>query len=138
MDQAVVITILILLMVTVLFVLASVNSKRISTTKKNEITKKLIELSMSIQSNESAVRRDAIIKLDNLLAKALQYYYKNSNLCGDNLKRAKNLFKKKEYNELWEVHKIRNEIVHNDYEVDIEEAQEMYNTYKFSISRILG
>ena len=32
------------------------------------------------------VRRDAIIKLDNLLSKALQVYFKNTSSCGDNLK----------------------------------------------------
>lgn len=137
MDNSVVITIVILFLVIVLFVLVSLSNNRITEGRKKKILKRLPEIQAFILNPEGAVRRDAVIKLDNLLSKALQYYFKNTNLCGENLKLASKIFKKKEYNDLWEVHKIRNQIVHDDYEVSEEEAKRLYEVYKMSIFKIL-
>ncbi|HOV34488.1 MAG TPA: hypothetical protein PLS56_00650 [Candidatus Dojkabacteria bacterium] len=137
METTLILTILILILIAILFVVVYLNQKTISKAKAKQILTKLNDLQMDIMSNESSVRRDAVIKLDNLLAKSLQYYYNNSLPCGDNLKKAKNIFKKKEYNDIWEVHKIRNNIVHNDYDIPQEEARKVYNTYKLSIIKII-
>lgn len=88
-------------------------------------------------SEDLARRRDTIIKLDNILSKSLQYRLSNSGLCGDNLKLIKKRFKKNEYERLWEVHKIRNKIVHDDLDITESEAQEAYKIYNMSIHRIL-
>ena len=37
-----------------------------------------------------------------------------------------------------EAHKIRNNIVHNDYDIDQDEALETFNTYNLSIRKILN
>ncbi len=137
MNNTLLITIFILILITILFILVSINQKKVSKIRTKKILKRLEELNMGVVSNELSIRRDSIIKLDNLLSKSLQYYYNNSLLCGDNLKNAKNIFKKKEYNNLWEAHKVRNKIVHDDYEVSAEEAKVVYNTYKISILKIL-
>lgn len=137
MNDTLLITIFILILIAILFILVSINQKKISKARTKKILKKLEELNTGVLSEDPSVRRDAIIKLDNLLSKALQYYYNNNLLCGDNLKNAKNIFKKKEYNNLWEAHKIRNRIVHDDYEIKTEEAKLVYNTYKISILKIL-
>lgn len=137
MNDTLLITIFILILITILFILVSINQKKVSKIRTKKILKRLEELNMGVVSNELSIRRDSIIKLDNLLSKSLQYYYNNSLLCGDNLKNAKNIFKKKEYNNLWEAHKVRNKIVHDDYEVSAEEAKVVYNTYKISILKIL-
>ena len=130
-------TIVILLLIVVLFLAVSFANKKIDTSRKVEILNKLKELEIHIQSLDSSVRRDSVIKLDNLLAKSLQYYFNNTNTCGDNLKKSSSIFKRKELDELWSVHKIRNDIVHNDYDIDQEEAINVFNIYKFSINKIL-
>jgi len=137
MDNSVVITIVILFLVVVLFVLVSLSSNRISDGRKKKVLVRLEELRAFAHSTEPAIRRDSVIKLDNLLAKALQYYFNNVNLCGDNLKLANKIFKKKDYNSLWEAHKVRNKIVHDDYDITEEEAKRMYEVYKMSILKIL-
>ncbi len=130
-------TILILILIAVLFVVVYLNQKSISKTKSKQILTKLNDLQIDVISDESSVRRDAVIKLDNLLSKSLQYHYSNTLSCGDNLKKAKNIFRKKEYNDIWEAHKVRNNIVHNDYDIPPEEARRVYNTYKLSIIKII-
>ena len=137
MDNSVIFTIIILLLLVVLFVAVSLGNKKVSLARRKKILVRLEQLRLTSASPESSVRRDSIIKLDNLLSKALQYYFKNSNLCGENLKLASKIFKKKEYNDLWEVHKIRNRIVHDDYDIGEQEAKDAYNIYKMSILKIL-
>ncbi|NMC08769.1 hypothetical protein GYA44_00350 [Candidatus Microgenomates bacterium] len=137
MDNSVIITIVILFLVTVLFVFVSLNNNRISQGRKKKLLVKLEELRAFAYSNEPAIRRDAVIKLDNLLAKALQYYFNNTNLCGENLKLANKIFKKKDYNTLWDAHKTRNMIVHDDYDISEEESKQIYEIYKMSIIKII-
>lgn len=137
METTIIMTSLIVLMVILLFIMVSFANKKKDVVKKQEIFNRLGDLELGVQSMEGSVRRDTIVKLDNLLSKAFQYYYNNSNLCGDNLKKAKNIFKRKGYDDLWNVHKIRNNIVHDDYEIDTQEAVRIYNIYKFSIKKIL-
>jgi hypothetical protein len=88
-------------------------------------------------SDDLARRRDTVIKLDNILSKALQYRLSNTKLCGDNLKLISKKFKRSEYDKLWEVHKLRNRIVHDDLDVTENEAQGAYKIYNMSIYRIL-
>ncbi|MBP8979077.1 hypothetical protein KBG23_01180 [Candidatus Dojkabacteria bacterium] len=137
MEPTVIITVTIIALIAVLFVVVSFSSKKIDKSKKESIYKRLKELELGMNSLDSSVRRDTVVKLDNLLSKSLQIYFGNKGLCGDNLKKANFLFKKKEYNDIWEAHKIRNKVVHDDYEVDASEGIELYNTYKLSIERIL-
>ena len=137
MTEPLILTISILVVISVLFLLAALNSKSVSRSKKANIYSKLGDLKGLVESDEGAIRRDTYVKLDNLLSKALQYRYSNNKSCGENLKTAKKIFRAKEYQEIWDVHKIRNKIVHNDLEVSKEEAIYGYKIYKMSISKIL-
>ena len=137
MDKALIITILILICVAILFVLANQNQKKEKQKAISRMLNSLEALKAGAASDDLARRRDTIIKLDNILAKSLQYRLSNSSLCGDNLKLIKNRFKKNEYEKLWEVHKIRNKIVHDDLDITESEAQEAYKIYNMSIHRIL-
>ncbi len=137
MDNQTVITIIILLLISVLFLTAYLNSKRIPIKKKEKIYEKLEELNTQIKSSDDYARRDAVIKLDNLLGKALNIRHSNSNSCGDNLKISKRVFEKKLFQQLWDVHKIRNQIVHDDREISELEAQDIYKIYKLGIKQTL-
>jgi len=137
MDNQTVITIIILLLVALLFLIAYINSKKIPVKKKEDILSKLSELENQIKSPDDYARRDAVIKLDNLLAKSLNIRYSNDKQCGDNLKISKKLFDKKLYQQLWDVHKLRNDIVHSDEDVPSVQAEEIYRIYKLGIKHVL-
>ena len=137
MDNSILLTITIVALIVVLVVMARYNSKRVPLQKKSKLLKKLDDLREQSESDEMYARRDAIIKLDNLLSKSLQIRYSNESSCGDNLKSAKNLFRKDYYQEIWDVHKLRNEIVHKDADVSYDSAQQAYKIYKMAITKIL-
>lgn len=137
MDTPLVLSIVILLLIVVLFMLVSINNKKIDKQKRKKIIQEAYDLKNAINSEQLAVRRDAIIKLDNLLSKSLQLYFNNDLSCGENLKKANKLFKKRAYNSLWDVHKLRNKIVHDDYAVSKDEAKRSHEVYKSSIIKIL-
>lgn len=130
-------TAIILLLIGVLFFLVYLAQKNISRGKAKKLLQRLEQLQVGALSSEMSVRRDTVIKLDNLLSKSLQYYFSNTDMCGDNLKLAKKIFRRNEYNDLWEVHKIRNKIVHDDYDISAEDSKKVYNIYKSAILKIL-
>lgn len=137
MDTPLILSTIILVLIIVLFLLVSLNKRKIDSSKKAKILKEAYALKKGVNSEELAIRRDSIIKLDNLLSKSLQLYYKNDSSCGENLKIASSLFKKRAYNSLWDAHKLRNKIVHDDYDVSKQEAVRAHEVYKNSIIRIL-
>lgn len=137
MDSSLILPITILLLIALLFLMVSLNKKKISSTKKKTILADLYELKEGASSKELAIRRDTIIKLDNLLSRSLQLYFKNKSSCGDNLKNVNKMFRKKKYNEIWDVHKMRNKIVHDDYDVSEFETKSAFEVYKFAILKIL-
>lgn len=130
-------TAIILLLIGVLFFLVYLAQKNISRGKAKKLLQRLEQLQAGALSSEISVRRDTVIKLDNLLSKSLQYYFSNTDMCGDNLKLAKKIFRRNEYNDLWEVHKIRNKIVHDDHDISAEDSKKVYNIYRSAILKIL-
>jgi hypothetical protein len=137
MDNSLLLPIIIIFLIVVLFILVSLNSRKIDVMKKKKIVENLLMLNQGSKDEDIAVRRDTIIKLDNLLSKSLQLYFNNNALCGDNLKSANKIFKRRAYDSLWEVHKLRNKIVHDDYAPSIEQSKHAFEVYKMSIIKIL-
>jgi ABC-type transporter MlaC component len=137
MSDPLILTIIILFMISLLVLFSRLNTSKSITRIKNSLLKTLEELKDHVESENEYERKDGIIRLDNLLGKALNYKYKNSLTCGENLKKAKKLFRKDMYQNLWDVHKLRNEVVHKDELVTLEEAKKSYHIYKLCITRIL-
>jgi len=137
MDNAVIITILILIAVTALFIMVASGTRKERQKSISRMLNSLEALKAGASSDDLARRRDTVIKLDNILSKALQYRLGNTKLCGDNLKLINKRFKRTEYDRLWEAHKLRNRIVHDDLDVTESEAEEAYKIYNMSIHRIL-
>lgn len=137
MNQTLILTISILVIIAILFILVSLNNRVSSNKRKANIYGKLGDLKGKSESEDVSIRRDTFIKLDNLLSKALQYRYSNNKTCGENLKLAKKLFRYNNYQDIWEVHKMRNKIVHNDLDVSKRDTVYAYKIYKMSISKIL-
>ncbi len=137
MDSQTVITTIILLLICLLFFVAYINSKKVPEKKKEKIYEKLEDVRKQLDSNEVYARRDAIIKLDNLLGRALNLRYNNDKSFSENLKYSKKLFNKREYQDIWDIHKIRNEIVHEDADISSSETDRAYKIYKIAIRRVL-
>ncbi|MCD4756413.1 hypothetical protein K8R20_02250 [bacterium] len=137
MSDPLILTIITLSMVALLILFSRLNSSKSIARRKSTILKKLVELKPHTESENDYERKDAIIRLDNMLAKALNHKYRNSSSCGFNLKKANKLFRKDTYQKLWDVHKLRNEIVHKDELVTLKESKKAYHIYKLCITRIL-
>lgn len=130
-------TMIILILISILFFAVYLAQKNISKGKAKKLIERLEQLQSGALSSEMSVRRDTVIKLDNLLSKSLQYYFSNTDMCGDNLKLAKKIFRRDEYNNLWEAHKTRNRIVHDDYDISADDSKKVYNIYRSAILKIL-
>ena len=120
-----------------IFVLSAINSKKQGFKRKERLLATLEKLEEHISSDNEFERRDAIIRLDNLLSQAFNYKYSNSLNCGENLKKSSKLFRKDTYQNLWDVHKLRNDVVHNNRSISSEEGAKAYHVYKLCIKQIL-
>jgi ABC-type transporter MlaC component len=137
MSTSLLLTITILVLIVMIFVLSKINATKQNSHKKERLLATLEKLKEHVSSENEFERRDTIIRLDNLLAKALNYKYSNSSNCGENLKKAKNLFRRDTYQNLWDVHKLRNDVVHNNRTLSTEESENAYHVYKLCIKKIL-
>lgn len=137
MSNQTVITIVILLLLAILFLAAYINSKKTPIKKKEKIFEKLELLSSQVNSDDEYARRDAIIRLDNVLGQSLNIRLENEKSCGDNLKISKKLFDRKTYQQIWDAHKVRNNIVHNDENISKTEALELFKIYKLAVKQVL-
>lgn len=126
-----------LVLIAMIFVLSKINASAKKGKRKERLLATLERLKEHVGSENEFERRDTIIRLDNLLAKALNYRYSNSKSCGDNLKKAKNIFRKDTYQNLWDVHKLRNDVVHNNRSISIQDSKDAYHIYKLCIRKIL-
>jgi len=121
----------------ILLVLKYAGGKRIDDAKKGSIKKELSEVAKQLKSTNESGFRDMIVRLDTLLSRSLKLYYNNDEGCGENLKKANSLFGKDEYNKLWEVHKLRNKIVHENSSVNTSEARKAFQIFSSSINKIV-
>ena len=137
MDRSIIITIVILVALCLLFLLAAINNRKKTFKKRARMLRDLQDLKVGAYSSNPSERITAIIKLDNLLAKALQYRFSNEKNCGENLKLARKLFSRSIYEKIWQIHKLRNQVVHDDISITEEKMREAYRIYNLSINKIL-
>ena len=76
----------------------------------------------------------AIIKADTILDKALKLKSKGNSM-GERLKNSKTFFRNDLYNQIWECHKIRNRIVHENIEVSKKEASNCLTVFYKAINQ---
>ncbi|MCB9790586.1 hypothetical protein H6764_01035 [Candidatus Nomurabacteria bacterium] len=138
MPNSIALIILILLIVAAVFVALQSGIGTKKKTERSRIYSDLESLRQKASTSSSANNRDLIIRLDALLAKTLQFKYSNSLSCGENLKKAKPLFTKNIYNELWKYHKLRNQVVHEGLEISSAEIESAYKTFHKVIYKLLG
>lgn len=102
-----------------------------------KIWKELSQIETIMNSGQPISHRDLIVRLDTLLSKSFQLYYNNKDTCGNNLKRSKAIFSKETYQNLWEVHKLRNQVVHDNLEVQSKDSSKSLLIIKKAIRRLI-
>jgi len=98
-----------------------------------EQLQKCVELS----KGDVSARKDAIIRLDTLLGKSLDYAGVKGNTVGERLKNAKHLFERRKYDEIWKAHKVRNMLVHEQADISSGEARKTASVFSSAIGRLL-
>jgi hypothetical protein len=138
MDQEILSIILtVSLLSLVVFLIYLNNSKRFSSKIKVRIWNDMLEIEKLVKTKNPLTYRDIIIRSDQILSKSLQLRFNNQNTCGENLKKAKDIFEKNTYNKIWEVHKLRNEIIHENSEPTYSQVLDGYNIMKNAVNKIL-
>lgn len=110
---------------------------KFSTSEQQDIMYRITQIESSLDRASRSELRDSVVRADNIFAKVLQKYLNNQETLGNNLKKSSSLFEKEFYQDLWDAHKMRNEVVHGELEIDIEYAQYAVSTFKKAIKRLI-
>jgi hypothetical protein len=104
--------------------------------KREKIYKELKQCRKLMKGGESA-RKDCLIRMDVLLGKSLGYAGVKGRSVGDKLKNADKLFDRDLYNKLWEGHKFRNRVVHENESVSGRKLRSTVKYFSTAIKRLL-
>lgn len=104
--------------------------------KKEAIWKDLKECRSLMKGNASA-RKDCLIRIDVLLGKSMEFAGVRGKTVGEKLKNADKLFKWDLYQKLWEGHKLRNRVVHENEQVSGSELRSTVKYFTAAIKRLL-
>ena len=84
---------------------------------------------------ESALKQ-ALMEADKLLGLALKEKRLKGETLGERLKEAKALFEPNFYQELWEAHKLRNRLVHEDDEILSFQIEKAVKVFKKALEKL--
>ncbi|MBN1618831.1 hypothetical protein JW887_05855 [Candidatus Dojkabacteria bacterium] len=118
----------------VLFVGSGGNKKE----EKKKLYKELDEAINYLSGNNESSLKDCVVRLDIILGKALAFAGIKGETVGERLKNAKSLFQWDDYNKIWQAHKLRNTLVHENINVSDRDINYAVNYFKFAIRRLLG
>ena len=112
---------------------------RITRADKNNIVRRWKEVKKLVKSGGPSQLAQAILKADKIVDYTLKKLYPRETTNVGQYKKAEEFFKRKrDYNNLWYAHKVRNEIAHN-MDFDLPHAQAVKVIYKFEKSlKIIG
>jgi len=127
-----------IIVILVLFLFALTYSKIIPNGKKKELLAQLHEIKQRMNENNPFILRDSIVRLDSILAKSFNLRYGNDLSCSENLKKHKRNFKRRLYEDVWQYHKLRNNIVHENVDVRKDTARKAFRVYCDAINKVLG
>lgn len=79
---------------------------------KSKVQAKLDSIKRRANTSNQASLQQLLIETDKLLDYTLQQRKVKGETLGERLKNAKDLFDRSTYNNVWEAHKLRNQLVH--------------------------
>jgi hypothetical protein len=112
MDSIIIYLIIgVVLILAVAAILSSNNSKD-NGEWKSEVRNQLAKLSANVDSKDKLVLYHSLVEVDKLLDHTLKQLQVPGRTMGERLKNGKHKFDPRSYNDIWEAHKIRNNLVH--------------------------
>lgn len=130
------ITISIILLILVICILALSYSNKFPEDKRSAFLKDIKKIEDEMFGSYFSPR-DIIVRLDSILSRAMQTKYGNTSTCADNLRKSKKLIYKELYDKIWTYHRLRNNIVHENIDVNESEAKEAFKVYRSVIYKII-
>ena len=119
-----------------LFVALIFMSRGADRSTRKEIYEQM-EKCYELAKGDTSSQKDAVIRLDSLLGRSLSYAGVKGESVGAKLKNARSLYDRKVYDDIWSAHKIRNKLVHEQYELTHSEAEAAISTLTSAIRRLL-
>jgi hypothetical protein len=104
--------------------------------KKEQIYQQLSECQELISGGASE-RKDCLIRLDVLLGKSMEFAGVKGSTVGEKLKNAGELFDRDLYEQLWQGHKLRNRVVHENAPVSGSELKTTVKYFRRAIKRLV-
>lgn len=105
---------------------------------KQFVDNKLQEIDTLINLGKPSNNQKAVLEADKLLDHILKGLRTPGLTMGDRLKASRKRFSSEAYENAWQAHKVRNEIVHNsEYELMDYQAKEAIEKYKKAIKELL-
>lgn len=124
-----------LVVVIVLFIVWIKMKKGTVTRDREEMLEELKQLRLMAEK-DAASQKMAVIRCDALLGRAFAYAGVEGATLGEQLKKANKFFAKKLYEELWTAHKLRNTLVHENYDISSREAVWAVSVYTSAIRQL--
>lgn len=87
--------------------------KSLSAIQQNKIEEEWQKIEELIRRGQPSQLKEAVIRADKLVDFALKHLVDGDSM-GERLKNSRDLFSPKTYQELWEAHKARNALVHEE------------------------
>lgn len=102
------------------------------------VKKQLSVLNKRLKTNDFVTLKSCLIDADKLLDHTLIKKHIKGETLGERLKNSKNLFESKLYNEVWDAHKVRNQLVHEiEFQIKDSELKSHYYKIAKSISSLM-
>ncbi|MFH1547004.1 MAG: hypothetical protein ABIC57_00795 [bacterium] len=103
---------------------------------KEEIEKELYSAEKMMAGDISRIK-EGVIKFDNLLNKSLQIKGFRGQTLADRLKASQKFFQWSDYSGIWEAHKLRNRIVHENYDPSGMEIKKTVKYFKLAVKKLI-
>lgn len=120
----------------VLTVVLSFMGRRGGMRVKADLLKKL-EQSRSLARGDTSKRKDCLIQLDSIMGAALKHAGVRGETVGERLKNSKQLYDRALYQDMWDAHKLRNAIVHEQHDQSPHETEVAVQAFTSAIRKAL-
>ncbi len=114
----------------------SVGRGYISSYDRQQVSERWAKIDELVTVGKPSALKEAVIEADKIVDFCLDKLYPNQETMGERLKLAKEVFKnyRREYENLWYAHKLRNELVHKmGFELPVFEAKNLLDFYKSTL-----
>jgi hypothetical protein len=104
--------------------------------RREELLREL-EIASELAKTDSSSQKMAVIRCDVLFGKALSFHGVKGETVGELLRNSKDQFDRNSYEDVWKVHKLRNTLVHERYELSVKETEWAVSVYTSAIRRLV-